>query len=238
MILVLPLYALCAATFTLAKATLAYSLPFFYMGIRMTIAGLLLYGVYMLTYRKNHPIKSSDWWLFTQIMLFNIYFAYSADLWSLQYLTSIESALIFNMSPFIAAFFSYFWFSEVMTKKKWLGLSLGASSIIPLLFIRTNGHVLFGFDRTIPIMVLIGGVTSSAYGWIVMRELVKKRAYSPIMVNGIGMFGGGFAALMTSYMIEPWNPSPVTHWPNFLLLTFAIIIVCKRSFCQFLWVPT
>lgn len=233
MILVIPLYALCAMTFTLAKAALSYSLPFFYVGIRMVAAGALLYGGYHLTNQKTSLIKSKDWFLFFQIILFNVYIAYCADLWSLQYITSIESSLIFNMSPFIAALFSYLWFGELMTPKKWCGLLLGASSILPLLFLQGDSRLFFDGGRIIPIAVLIGSVISSAYGWIIMRELVGKRSYSPIMVNGIGMLGGGIAALITSFFLEPWSPLPVTSWSNFLFFTGAIIITANILFANF-----
>lgn len=232
MILVVPLYALCAMTFTLAKAALSYSLPFFYVGIRMIAAGIILYSGYQLTNKKT-KINSGDWYLFLQIILFNVYIAYGADLWSLQYITSIESSLIFNMSPFVAALFSFLWFGELMTTKKWYGLLLGTCSVLPLLMTRTGTEVFFETSRIIPIIVLIGSVISSAYGWIVMRELVKKRSYSPIMVNGIGMFGGGLAALITSFFIEPWNPLPVTSWPNFIFFTAAIIIAANILFANF-----
>ena len=238
MILIILLYFLCAATFPLAKATLALAHPFFYVGIRMTIAGLLLLSVYRFFKGPLPPMKRlsrhsgqrSDVSLFLQVALFSIYCAYMLDLWSLQYLTSIESAFIFNLSPFMAALFSYLWFAEMMTATKWIGLGLGSASVLPLLFARNGELVAVSTEQIVPIVALICSVAASAYGWIVMRELVKNRDYAPLVVNGYAMLIGGLATLLTSYGVESWSPSPVVDWPKFALYTGAMIIIANGIF--------
>lgn len=229
MVLIFLLYFLCAVTFPLAKATLSYAQPFFYVGIRMTVAGLLLLSVYR--FFKGHlpPIKRSDISLFLQVAFFAIYVAYILDLWSLQYLTSIESVFIFNLSPFIAALFSYFWFAEFMTPLKWIGLVLGSISIFPLLFTHNGESVTLLTDHLLPLSILIVSVIASAYGWIIMRELIKNRKYSPLMVNGYTMLIGGCVTLLTSYIVENWSP-PVFDWPRFVWYTIAMIIISNGIF--------
>lgn len=229
MILIILLYLICACTFTIAKATLAFSQPIFYVGVRMIVAGGLLLGISRFFKGASLHVKKGDWLFFAQIIFFNIYCAYVLDLWSLHYITSIESALVFNLSPFAAAAFSYLWFSERLTLKKCIGLLIGSFSIIPLLF--SQGEILtLDTTRIIPLSMLIISVISSAYGWIVMRELIKVRDYSPLFVNGVGMLGGGIAALVTSYAIEPWSRSPVTSWHEFIVYTLAMIVISNFIF--------
>lgn len=225
------LYALCASTFTLSKAILTYSQPLFYVGIRMLVAGILLYGYYRIRQKGPATIKPGDWHLFLQIVIFHIYIAYVFDLWALQFITSIESSVIYNFLPFVSAFFSYLWFNEVMTPKKWVGLAIGSASLIPVFI---NSDVSFYHStQCVPVIVMLGAVASSAYGWILLRELVKNRNYSPIMVNGLGMIGGGIAALATSFGFESWSPLPITSWGPFIILTVAIIIVANFIFYNF-----
>lgn len=227
MILIILLYMLCAMSFTLAKTALNASQPFFFVGIRMIWAGLALIAFYWIVNRKKISIRPMDWFLLGQVSLFGVFFAYNLDLWSLQFLTSIESALVFNVSPFCAALMSYYWFSEVMTNKKWIGLLLGVSSLLPLIF--SQGLVVQPGALT-PIFVLLLSVMSSAYGWIVIRDLVKLRNFSPIEINGITMSMGGIASLILSYIVEPWSPTPVSNWKAFLLATAAIIVICNFLF--------
>lgn len=181
MILIILLYVICAATFTISKTTLSYALPIFYIGVRMSCAGILLLLWYLFHYRKLPSIRGADLYLFAQISFFAIYIAYALDLWSLQFLTSIESSLVFNLSPFLSAFFSYLYFSERMTSKKWVGLLIGFVSLVPLMYIQSS-NCSIQFSQALPLFALTCSVASSAYGWVVMRELVAIRGYSFLFV--------------------------------------------------------
>ncbi len=229
MILIVLLYFICASMFTISKWGLAYTEPIFFVAVRMIISGILLLGYLLLRERllQRVFIKTvrNDWLLFAQIVLFHIYLTYICDLCALKDISSIESAFIYNLSPFISALFSYFWFNEVMTPKKWVGLFLGFSSLLPEL-IYSEASI---FTHLMPRLVTLAAVISSAYGWIVLRDLVKK-GYSPVFVNGFGMFFGGIIALGTSYSAESWEPSPVHDWIPFIQATLLIVVVANILF--------
>jgi drug/metabolite transporter (DMT)-like permease len=208
-----------------------YSKPIFFVGIRMVVAGLLLYAISWWRHATMPRIKPDHWRLFFAIVIFHIYCAYVFDLWSLQYLTSFKSSFFFNLSPFITALFSYVVFGEIMTRRKWLGLSIGFLGFLPELLKQTPSEEIAGGISFLswPELMLIGAVASACYGWIVMRMLMQE-GYSPFFVNAVGMFGGGILALITSFFFEGWSPAPVTElWP-FILLTSAIIIVINGIF--------
>ncbi|HBY06171.1 MAG: hypothetical protein UV38_C0002G0072 [candidate division TM6 bacterium GW2011_GWE2_42_60] len=232
MLSILLLYTICASTFTLSKATLAYANPIFYIGFRMLFAGVLLLGWSFFTGSFKKPTRS-DWWLLTQVALFSVCIAYIGDLWSLQFLMSSESALIFNLSPFAAAFFSYWWFGEKMTTKKWLGLGIGLGSLLPLLLHGSDLSLAVFSTRLLPIAVLMVAVISSSYGWIVIRELVKNRGFSSSLINGFGMSLGGLVTFFISWLVEPWSPSPVVSWHKFLLLVTTTVVVANIIFSNF-----
>jgi drug/metabolite transporter (DMT)-like permease len=231
MIAIVLLYALCASTFTISKWGLAYTAPLFFVAVRMILSGLLLGGYFVARYGikfVNQISVRPEWFLFSQIVLFHIYLPYICDLCALTAISSVESAFIYNLSPFFSALFSYFWFNEHMTFKKWIGFGLGLAAFIPELF---SGPVseLFSFSHTIPRLMTLIAVISSSYGWIIVRSLVK-RGYSPIFINGFGMFFGGLASLLTSFMIESWTPFPVTQWVPFIQATILIIVVANILF--------
>lgn len=229
MILIVVLYALCASMFTISKWGLAYTQPIFFMAVRMILAGTLLCG-YILARtgidRQFWSYIKRDWFLFAQIIFFHIYLTYICDLCALKNISSIESALIYNISPFVAALMSYYWFSEVMTPKKWLGLLIGFCAFLPQLLYAGLGPLSL---HLWPRLLTLIAVVSSTYGWILLRALMKK-GYSPIVANGIGMFFGGVIALGTSYMAEPWSPGPVTLWVPFIQATVLIVVVANLLF--------
>lgn len=235
MYLIFLLYIICASMFTISKWGLYFSEPFFYVAVRLILSGFLLLG-YSLIFSRKNTIKDlvkniiSDWFLFSQIILFHIYLTYICDLYALKNITSIESSFLYNLSPFISALLSYLFFSELMTPKKWFGLLLGFASLLPGLVSQGIYYQEeFSFSLVPKILTLIA-VASSAYGWIILRKLVKYKNYSPVFVNGFGMLFGGFLSLMTSYYFESWAPYPVTDWLPFIQSVILIIIVSNIIF--------
>ncbi len=215
--------------FTISKWGLSYAEPIFFVAVRMILAGLILCS-YMII--RNRGIKSlvaglvQDWQLFLQIIFFHIYLTYVCDIYALTSISSIESSFMYNLSPFVAALFSYFWFGEYMTHKKWFGLLLGMSSLIPEYVaaqpIDISAHIW-------PRLLTLCAVVSSAYGWIVVRALVKK-GHSAIFINGIGMFFGGLLALLTSSFTETWR---VTSLVPFIQAVVLVVLVANIIFYNF-----
>lgn len=229
MFLIILLYVFCAASFTISKAVLDYGAPFFFVGVRMLVAGALLLGY---SWYKNNvvPIARKDFINFFYIIVVHIYIVYMSDLWALQYMSSSKSSFIYSLSPFIAALFSYVYFSENMTPKKWLGLAIGFASSIPELYYSSPGDTDVAQCSFIswPEFFMVVSMVASVWGWVLLRDLIKDHEYEPSFVNGFGMLFGGILALITSFFVETWwIQSPVYDLKNFALLTAAIIITCN-----------
>jgi drug/metabolite transporter (DMT)-like permease len=248
MILVLLAYMLLSSTFVVGKAALAYAQPIFLIGVRMTLGGLLLLSFIHLFNRKEWKFKKEDFWLFAQITFFHIYLSFILEFWSYQYVTSSKAAFMFNLSPFITALFAYIFFGDKMSKRKWLGLLIGFAGSLPVLIAQTPpaelsaGHFLF---LSVPEICLLISATAGVYGWIVMKKLVVNKHYSPVLVNGIGMFFGGMAAFITSLIVEKKpllkcaidstnsNVCYSSHcsswfcysWPNFFMFMFYVLLL-------------
>ncbi len=202
MILVLVLYFLFASTFVLAKEALLYAYPSFLIGVRMLIGGTILVSYCRSRNTYKGLINKQVLLLFSQVILFHIFLAYTLEFWALQYVTPAKAALLYNLSPFATALLSFLLLNERLSSKQWLGLLVGFMSMLPILMAYVPledavGHI--GFFSW-PELVLLGSVLCAAYGWLVVKKLVINAHYSPLMVNGVGMIGGGLLALCWSFI--------------------------------------
>ncbi len=201
MFLVIFMYFLFASTFTLGKAALSYVSPFLFTGIRMMLGGSILLAYS--THRKKITFNVKDWLLFAQIIFFHIFVSYTLEFWALENVTSGKACLLYNLSPFITAVFSYILFAEKLSVRQVCGLLIGFVGFIPILIAQTPLEQIathIGF-LSIYEVALIFSVASSAYGWMIMKKLTAK-GYPFVFVNSIGMTGGGLLALLLSFMHE------------------------------------
>jgi len=203
MFLVILLYFLIAGTFTIGKMALSYMSPFLFIGMRMTIAGVVLALYSWIKRHKHKSIEKSDIYLFAQIILFHIYGAYMLEFWALAYVTSAKACLLYNLSPFITAVFCFILFNEKLSVRQICGLILGFLGFLPILMAETSLEIMTKYSGflSLPELALLVSVTFSAYGWMVMKKLINKR-YSVVFVNSIGMLGGGILAFLTSLWVE------------------------------------
>lgn len=228
MFLVLLLYALFASVFTFEKLNLQNAQPLFLVGSQMLTAGTILL-TYQFFFRRADfqiPAKNSIWMIF-RLAIFNIYLNNIFEFLALRYLDSFKTCLFYSLSPFFAAMFSYYIFSERLSWRKLVGLSIGFLGFIPNLLdnqsaeSRLNSLFFISWEEGIMFLAAI----SSVYGWILLRQLVRDGGYSAFMANGLSMFIGGIIALINSMFVETWDPVPVTNVVGFLQCTFMLILI-------------
>jgi drug/metabolite transporter (DMT)-like permease len=228
MFLVILLYALFASVFTIAKTGLDYAQPFFLVGSRMWLAGIIMLTYQFFCNRKEFTFNKAHFWQIFQLALFNIYLTNVFEFWGLKYLTSFKTCFIYSLSPFISAIFSYYMFADKMSLKKALGLSIGFLGFLPILMYGSSsteeqtGHFFFLSWAEIAV---ISAATSSVYGWILLKQLVHEKGYSPFMANGLSMTLGGTMALGHSFITETWDPLPILQVFPFLECAILLIIV-------------
>lgn len=227
MFFVFLLYALFASVFTIAKTGLEYTQPFFFVGSRMVFAGVLLAGYQVVKDPSSFKIRTKDLVLLFSLALFSIYLTNVSEFWGLQYLTSSKACFIYSLSPFISVLFSYLLFGEKMSSGKWIGLLIGFGGMLPMLLAQTTeeeraGHFFFFSWAE---MAVIGAATFSVYGWVLLKQLVKDREYSPLTINGLSMLIGGVFALVHSYLTEGWHPVPVVEFLPFIECSLLLVVV-------------
>jgi len=212
-----------AMSIILGKAALKYSAPFFYIGSRMAIGGFILLACYYALYRKI-SIDKKDILFLVQIMFFQLYIAYLCDIYAIGHLTAARASMLYTIAPFVAAFFSYLMFNERITAKKLVGMGIGFIGIIPFVtlgvYCQAEGQSLWSVVG----LILLFGVICNTYGYILMRVLVKKCKYHPILITGLAMLGAGLCTLLTSFLVE----SPLLIEPinirSFMMILLLVII--------------
>lgn len=229
---VLVLCALYGAVFSVAKLALYYAPPLFITGARMILAGLLLLAYQYCFHRKQFIIKQAHLWPIFIVALTGVYLTNALEFWGLQFMEAGKACFIYSFSPIATALLSYFWFSEKITFKKWVGLMIGILGFIPVLSAHSNGEDLSGSISIFSyaeIAILLAAVATSI-GWIVMRTMVKNHTLSAIMSNGTTMLVGGAMALLHSFISEPWTPTPIGELAPFLLY-FTILTIVSNLIC-------
>lgn len=204
MLLILILYLCLACGFTFGKAALTYMPPLLFVGIRMSIAGLILAWYQFFFKKERFHIEPQHRALFAGICFFHIYGSYALEYWAMQYISSFKAALLYNLSPFVTALLAYFLSGEIMTRRKWAGLMVGFVGMLPILLESEPYESSIGLAPWISYaeLALIGSVICAALGWIFMKKLVHTHEYSPVMINGVSMIVGGCMALASSLLLE------------------------------------
>jgi drug/metabolite transporter (DMT)-like permease len=224
MILIIILYALFALSVFISKVIFSYSTPIFYIGARMSIAGMILLAYQYIAAREHFKFKKEHLWQYVQVVFFGIYFTYIIRFWGLTELPVSKAMFMFNLAPFMSALFSYFFFNEAMSRKKWLGLMIGFIGFIPIVVSKVGQENLSQlFFISWPEVAVLISVICHSYNWIVIRKLVRDHSQSPAMINGLTMFIGGVGALITSPFFEGFQP--VNNYLEFGKLLVCVILI-------------
>jgi len=227
MILIIILYGLFGSSFVFGKILLEYATPLFLTGARFTIGGLVLLAYQYWHPRQQFKFKLKHIWWYAQIVILGILITYVLRFWALGDMPAAKTNFLYNLSPFMSSLFSYFIFGETMSKRRWLGLAIGCTGLLPILLSSTPveeaiGGIIF---LSWPEIAIIVSVATHTYSWIILRKLVKDKSYSPMMVNGITMTTGGLLALILSFFIEGFTPIATANIGIFSILLAAVILI-------------
>ncbi len=227
--LLLTLFALFASTFILGSEAIALVPPFFFVGARMVLAGLVLLA-YIKWYKKESlSIAPEHYRWFAGIVIFHIYFSYGLEFLSYGYLSGSYVAFVYNLSPFITALFAYLFLTEIMTVKKWLGLILGVLAAFPLIFAETTTSTALTPETGIWVILaqvsVFLSMIATCIGWIFLKKMTTEYNYSYVFVNGFAMLFGGLLSFITSLFLETWPPLAVTTSSYFIILLLLSVLI-------------
>lgn len=221
------MYALFGSIFSIGKIGIENSQPYFLTGVRMLLAGGILLAFFCYKNPGKIVITKAEWKLLFLVAFFNVFITNAFEFWGLQYMSAAKTCVIYNLSPFWAALIAYSFGTEVMSRKKWLGLAVGIIAISPMMLGPwfSNG---FGETTSLELIAECALTVSSitaVVGWTFVKKLTVEKNTSPLLINSISFLMAGVMCLMTSISIETWNPVPVFSWPEFLLALCYIVLV-------------
>ncbi|MBA3954711.1 DMT family transporter [Candidatus Dependentiae bacterium] len=217
-----------ALLFPISKIALEYTSALFLTGFRMTLAGLLVLGYQYFFNRKAFTFPRAYWLPLAAAAFTEIYLTNILDFWGFYYMSSTKSCFLYNLYPFTAAFLAYFFLSERLTKRKWLGLFIGFAGSLPMILTTTVATemtpVYKGFPF-LPELAVIAGIITNPLGWIIIRKIICENNYNATMANGISMFLGGLMALVHSLCVESWHPIPVANYKGFFISSLSLMLL-------------
>lgn len=206
-------------TFPLTAAILPYTKPLVLLGLRMSIAGILLLGYIML--RKKMYQNKDHYSFYIKIIVFAVFLPYILRYYGLQHAATPRAYLLYNLGPVITYLVAPYWTQEEITWQRTGALIL--SFIGMILFL---GNPLTAYCAT-PLVfadfALLASTISFCYGWAVMRNLIVNLNYAPALANGIAMFGGGILGLLAALCIE--TPPYVYNLTYFIVILTGIILI-------------
>lgn len=233
MIDIIALHALFGTSIPISKKLLSFTSPVLLTGLRMTIAGSILMLFNMIWQKKAVGMQRKLWSYYAQIILIGVYFRYILRYWGLQHMPAVKMGFLVNSTPFVAAIFSYIFFNELLTRKQWIGLTLGFLGYVPILLTTSSSEQKFGemFFISWPEIAIFASVIAYCYYMTISRRLIRDHNHSASLTNGIRMFGGGFLALLTAFAVEPIAISNVGEFTVWLAVLIVISNIICHNFC-------
>ncbi len=230
-------YLILAATFTIAKKVLSYSPYLFLLTTRFLVGGIFLVAFMQYLKKISWRLIWKDRWLFLAAGILHIYIAFLFEFWALQYLTSAKTALMYSISPFIAAGLSRLIYQEQLSAMQWAGICVGTLSLLPILSLQVAGFSEFLYF-SLPELVLCAAVVSACAAWFVVKKLMV-RGHHLVTVNGIAMLIGAGLLFPTMAVMHPQAWREVSSWPSFIGWLAVLIILSQGiSYNLYSWLLT
>jgi drug/metabolite transporter (DMT)-like permease len=237
MLLIALEYLILASTFTIAKKVISYSPYLFLLTTRFLVGGIFLVGCMQGAQKIAWSAVWRDRWLFIMTGFLHIYIAFLFEFWSLQHLTSAKTALMYAITPFVAAVLSRLIYKERLSAIKWAGICVGTVSLAPILSLQVSGFSEFLYF-SLPEALLSLAVVSACTAWFLVKALMT-RGHHMATVNGIAMLIGAGFFLPTLLVLQPHAWVQVTDWPSFMgWLALLIFLSQVVSYNLYSWLLT
>ncbi len=224
LLLLLFLQATAALVFPLARMALHYAPPFFIVGVRQLIAGILLLLFVWLFQRDTLKVPKNQRINLLRFGFFTAFITTVLEFWAVQFMISAKAAFLYKFAPIAAVVFSYIHFGEKLTWKKAVGLLLAVGGFLPILMSEAPVEEMVGGIGWLswPEIAVLAGAVTMVYGWSSLRIAIKS-GISPFLANGLGMGLAGILSLILSAFTESWHPIVTNVWPFIGVITAMII---------------
>ena len=191
-LLVVVTTSLMGSSFAVAKIGLQHVSPLLLVGVRFTIAGMLM-AFFVLLFRREHPRVWSDWLHIFIIGLFQTAGVMGCIFLSLRTITAGESAILTFTNPLLVVLFGTLALGIRYRVVQWSGVVIGFFGVFITMGSQINLEVgaLFGF--------------ASAISWAIGTLLIKHWGIrlDTWVLTAYQMLFGGVVLLIASSLLEP-----------------------------------
>lgn len=197
------LNAILATTYTVSKLVMEVAQPMVTVAFRMAGAGLLYLLWFVFFNKKNYQIRVQVLKHIALYGILSIFLGYTLDFWGLRYVYSVKMVIIYNITPFFTALFSYWYFNEKLNARKWFAMVLGFGALLPTLLTHDAefmyGNILF---FSLPEVAIL--LSSFTYSWGLMHMRIAVRQYQcpSALLNGGAMALGGLLAFFATPLFD------------------------------------
>lgn len=189
----------------LASATIAnaYCLKFLPLivvaGLRMLVAGVILVFIFR---KKSERLKfsyfKSDLALLFGISMLTMLVPALLKAYALKYLATSKAAFFGSLDPFTTALYTYFFWHERLTVQKIIGICIGFTGVLIILFARApqEDAKIAWWVISYPEIAAFMAMAIGRLGWLCVQGLLKKDRYNAPEINGITMTLSGMATFL------------------------------------------
>ncbi|MGK7378014.1 DMT family transporter [Planococcus sp. 1R117A] len=190
-LLVILTTSLMGSSFAVGKIGMSYISPLLLIGMRFTLAGILM-GAIVLILKRPHPKKLKDWLRILLIGAFQTTGVMGAIFLSLRTITAGESAILTFMNPLLVVVFGTLALGIQYRLVQWSGVLLGFIGVF----------VTMGGQLQAEVGTLLG--FSSAVFWAVATLLIKQwgQRFDIWVLTAYQMLFGGILLLAGSLLLE------------------------------------
>ncbi|MBZ5201095.1 DMT family transporter [Planomicrobium chinense] len=209
-LLVILTTSLMGSSFAVGKIGMVHVSPLLLVGIRFTLAGLLM-GAIVRVLRRPHPKKLQDWLKIICIGAFQTAGVMGSIFLSLRTITAGESAILTFMNPLLVVIFGTLALGIRYRLVQWCGVILGFIGVF----------VTMGGQLQAEVGTLLG--FCSAVFWAIATLLIKQwgQRFDIWVLTAYQMLSGGLLLLIGSFLLEDArlviNPTSI-----FIVLWLAI----------------
>ncbi len=188
-VLVLITTSLMGSSFAVGKVGLAYVSPLLLVGLRFTLAGVLM-AIFVV--RHQHPSNLRDWYKIALVGVFQTAGVMGCIFLSLRTITASESSILTFTNPLFVIIFGTLFTKARYSLVQWIGVLVGFLGV----FITLGFHVHLRFGTW---LALFGAVS-----WAIATLLVKRwgGGLNMWVLTAYQMLFGGLLLIIGSFTIE------------------------------------
>jgi len=202
---------LMGSSFAVGKIGLSYTTPLLLVGIRFSLAGVIM-AIAVRLLRIPHPKSFSQWVKIAVIGSFQTAGVMSCIFLSLRTIPAGQSSILTFMNPLLVVIFGTIFMKLSYSPRQWTGVILGFIGV----FITLGAQLSFEIGSLLAFL--------SAVSWAIGTLLIKKwgNDFNTWLLTAFQMLFGGIILLIGSLILE--NPHfQVTGTSIFIVLWLAIM---------------